>query len=651
MYQDFPQVKKYTSFFSTLLRLFSRLILPCIVLLITLLVYPAEEQWSDTNPLTNLSFHLGTWDHPFTDAVLSNSSPADFYEVYQAGEFSQSAFQALEETILKAEFSDNTLKLHYHFVNPEAYGLSANAVSLGHYSADYFTEQAKEAEIFLDRLLEIPRESLTSEQQLSYDILEWKLTQSSQAGTYAAFANPFSSGAGILSELPVLLAEYTFHSEADVEAYLALLADFPRYFAELLSFAEQSCSNGLTISAPELSKCIAACSAFCENYAADPDSHFLNISFETAIKNLDFLTPAQILDYTAKNRSLLEESVIPSYGQIIKGLENLLAESDSTEDYFHTAAGLCTMPGGAEYYRYLIASRVGTSRSAEDLIELITSRMVSDIRAMDELYLTYPEIGEEIITAPRLDDPQLILIDLQSKMRNEFPVLSGVSCRIQWIPDALEDTMNPAFYLVPPIDAPDKGSIFLNSSRLNASNLYLTLAHEGYPGHLYQTVYFSSVTEDPLRSLISLPGFSEGWATYAERQAYYYIDGYSEAAAEFLCRNASASLALYALCDLNIHLNGWTPSDMSHFLQVWVSDLTEEMVTELYNAIIADPANYLSYHVGAMEFELLREEAEERLGDTFDLKDFHAFLLQTGPCPFDILRVQFEAWIKNAATA
>lgn len=648
MYQGFPHQKERGTVFSTLSRLFSHILIPCLVFFAVSSFYPLSRLLPDgDSPLPFFSLFSET-DPSAAEAAVSASDFLNSYESYQAGDFARSAFQALKEAILQAQFFSDSLHLHYRFADPESYGLSACAISLGQYSMEYFTSQAGEAALFLEQLREIARESLSAEEQLTYDILEWQLIQVSQAGLYAPYTNPLSPGSGVLSELPLLLAAYTFRSESDLEEYLALLEDFPRYFSELLCFTEQKADYGIPLSSYELEESLALCQSFCENYTADPEHHFLVTSFEESLETLDFLTPEQRAAYAARNRSLLAGSVIPAYEETITGLEQLLTEASPTSA---TASGLCTIPGGEDYYRYLIVSRTGTSRSGEELIELITQRMVSDIRAMDELYQTYPEIGEEINQAAGLTDPQLILMDLQSKMRNDFPVLSGMTCRIRLIPEALENTLQPALYLIPPVDAPDEGSIFLGSASLASPSLYLTLAHEGFPGHLYQTAYFYSTTEDSLRSLLDLPGYTEGWATYVERQAYYYIDDYSEAAAEFLSRNASASMALYALCDLNVHLNGWTASDLSHFLQVWVKGLTEDTIAEIYESILASPGNYLNYHVGAMEFELLLEEARERLGDTFDLKDFHAFLLQTGPCPFDILRQQFEEWIKNAATA
>ena len=102
---------------------------------------------------------------------------------------------------------------------------------------------------------------------------------------------------------------------------------------------------------------------------------------------------------------------------------------------------------------------------------------------------------------------------------------------------------------------------------------------------------------------------------------------------------------------MNIHLNGWDLEQTGQFLGTFISGLDEKAVSEIYLAIVANPANYLSYHVGAMEFELLREEAESRLGDAFDLREFHTVILETGACPFDVLAKEIGDWMATAAAS
>lgn len=172
--------------------------------------------------------------------------------------------------------------------------------------------------------------------------------------------------------------------------------------------------------------------------------------------------------------------------------------------------------------------------------------------------------------------------------------------------------------------------------------LFTTLAHEGYPGHLYQTVYYSATNPDSIRSLLSFGGYTEGWATYSEMLSYYFAP-LSDEQATLMQRNSSVILGLYALADMGIHYDGWTLLDtVSFFRDYGIQDT--KTIEEIYNLIIADPGNYLKYYIGYVEFLELKKKAIEKWGDDFSQERFHKAILETGPAPFDIL----EEYVLNS---
>ena len=126
----------------------------------------------------------------------------------------------------------------------------------------------------------------------------------------------------------------------------------------------------------------------------------------------------------------------------------------------------------------------------------------------------------------------------------------------------------------------------------------------------------------------------------------YGISGLSGDIADLAAQNSAATLGLYAYIDMGIHYDGWELSDVKEFLeQAGVTD--EEIVKEIFETMIEEPANYLSYFIGYLEFSALRDQAEKELGDAFVLKDFHQFLLETGPAPFYIIEDYMEDWIEK----
>ena len=173
-------------------------------------------------------------------------------------------------------------------------------------------------------------------------------------------------------------------------------------------------------------------------------------------------------------------------------------------------------------------------------------------------------------------------------------------------------------------------------------SLFTTLAHEGYPGHLYQTVYYSATKHPPIRDLLSFGGYTEGWATYCEMLSYYYSP-LSHDMATLLQHNASVILGLYALADMGIHYDGWTLAETVAFFRTY-GITNEKTIEDIFDLIVADPGNYLKYYIGYVEFLELKKLAIKTWGDDFTQNQFHQCILDTGPAPFEILQKQ----IKNA---
>ena len=230
-------------------------------------------------------------------------------------------------------------------------------------------------------------------------------------------------------------------------------------------------------------------------------------------------------------------------------------------------------------------------------------------------------------------DAELILSELQSGISNAFPDPPETALQVKYVPEEMEEHLSPAFYMIPAIDNTEENVIYINQTKMGDDlTLFTTLAHEGYPGHLYQTVFFEGTDPDPVRSLFGFGGYVEGWATYAE-MCSYYLTPLSKEQATLLQKNASIILALYALADMGIHYEGWSRLDtVSFFCSYGITDAAA--VEQIYELIIGSPANYLKYYIGYVEFLELKKEWAEK-ADEFSQKEFHEAVLRVGPAPFE----------------
>lgn len=548
----------------------------------------------------------------------------------------QASFDLFTNELFKSEVVSNTITLHYTLENPETYHIEDYPITFGSLSADSINETNSKVNNCLKTLESYNYTNLTKAQQLTYDILhDYYLTISSNSDL-VYYSEALSPTIGTQAQLPILLAEYTFHSEQDIVDYLTLLTQMDNYYSSIIDFENKKSELGLFMSNTVADDIISQCNDFIANI----DDNFLIETFNTRIDSMDSLSDSAKSNYKLQNKSILYSDVIPAYQILINGLTSL--ENNCKNDQ-----GLCYFENGQKYYEYLVKSSTGSSKSIFELKELLNTYMKKDLEQMAQIAANDPTI---FATADSycfdITDPGLILEDLKTKIASDFPTPPDVSYTVKYVDSSLSKHLSPAFYLTPPIDNITENSIYINpESNYSKIDLYTTLAHEGYPGHLYQNIYFNANNIEPIRNLLNYGGYSEGWATYVEMYSYQYANIDSNLATLLQLNNA-VTLYLYANMDIGINYYGWNLQDTCDYLSDFGFDDTNT-VSEIYCAIISEPSNYLKYCIGYLEFLELKKTAEETLGSNFNIKDFHKFILDTGPAPFYIIEKYMDIWMEE----
>jgi len=171
------------------------------------------------------------------------------------------------------------------------------------------------------------------------------------------------------------------------------------------------------------------------------------------------------------------------------------------------------------------------------------------------------------------------------------------------------------------------------------------MAHEGYPGHLYQAVYFRQQSPHPVRTMLSNIGYTEGWATYVEMLSYF-MAGLDPIVAEFMWNLRFYDMLIQAYIDLGVNVLGWDHGMVSQALfDMGIFD--PEIVTNIYNMVTGVPLFSIPYSLGYIEMIELLLHAQESLESNFILKEFHRFILDIGPTPFEIIANHMETWIEG----
>ena len=580
---------------------------------------------------------LGNSDRP--SVAETESPPNSNYEQYKENQLQEQArFDEFTDELFYDTVTSSLLTLHFTIADPAAYAIEDYSCTYGDATLSGIQKNLMDMKAARTELDGFDQSLLTEDQSLTLDILKTYLDTELTAEGLELYATPFMPYTGIQAELPVLLAEYAFRSRQDISDYLTLLAETDEYFDQLLTFEEERSRAGLFCSDSAVDHIVESC----QPYIIDPQYHILHTSFVSRLEDMPDLTAEEKEGYIQQNLTILEEHFIPAYENLANGLTAL----KGTGLY---EGGLCSYPEGKEYYEYLVHSYSGTSYSSiTDLKNAIEQSVNNEIASMSVIIQSRPEILDELDSiAFSPTDPSEILQCLKQEIQQEFPEIPEHSCSIKYVDPELSDILSPAMYLTPPLDQYNSNIIYLNlddDQSLNQS-LFTTLAHEGYPGHLYQNVYFINTDPSPIRLLLSFNGYSEGWGLYSERLSYLFNNGADPDASRLLMHNFSASIGLNAVLDLNINYFGWTKEQVYDYLSRYYDVENSDIADSLYSLLTENPGYYVKYYAGYMEILELRELAENTLGSRFDAKEFHQFLLDIGPAPFSVIRSRMEAWL------
>ena len=543
-------------------------------------------------------------------------------------ESSDRQFRTFTRSLFQTEVSANTISLHYTLRSPSDYGIADIPATYGSLSSDPVAAKASVRNV-LSSLQEFDPDTLSSENVLTFKILDTYLKNASTGTDYLLYQEPMGPVSGIHTQLPVLLSEYSFYDTQDVETYLALLKETPSYFDSVIRFEQKKAASGLFMPDYQADSVLDTCQSFIDM----GKENYLVSTFNERIASLDLLPENKKDSFQKENMKLVTEEIYPAYQNLITAIKSLKGKGTNEQ-------GLSHFPYGKKYYEYLVRQTTGCNESISRLRLMTRAQILEDLNAMQKVLfpadaaLTQASVLEQT-------PPDSMLDDLRSKITDTFPEIPDVDFQVKYVPESMQDYLSPAFYMIPAIDNLTENVIYINNGQTASGlNLYTTLAHEGYPGHLYQTVYFSASEPDPIRSILDFGGYVEGWATYAEMMSYY-LAPLSKTEASLLQKNSSVILGLYALADMGIHYDGWSVTDTVRFFSDYgINDANA--VQSVYELIIGSPANYLKYYIGYLKFYELKKEMADTLGNQFSQKEFHRAILDVGPAPFEIVYDEVE---------
>lgn len=585
-------------------------------------------------------------------------------------------FEALSQEILQDSYEKDSLSLHFAFRDPAQFGIDDSGVHLPCYDRSSYLQEPEKTRQLLSLLEATEADKLSAETAETYEILQHVLQKKAEGADYLYFEEPLSPTGGIHFSLPVLLAEYAMEDREDVENYLKLLRQIPTYFESLAAYEADKAAAGMFMAAEDVNTVISQC----DFMASESGSDLYAACFAGQLKTVCEPGSEAYAAYEAEQKQIFDTLVGPAYEKLADAL-SLLKDTQKEQ------RGLCRYEGGRDYYEYRIQTLIGTDKTCEEISDILirrTADLYTQLAALRSRYDSTLALGaspatqdntsspasemqsQNDTTAPAqtLTDPadagksqteyDVTDIDtyipaLQENLKKDFPMLpESTPVSIKQIPDALKAYTAPAYYFIPRIQMCRPGRIdgieniiyYNRDACQDPVSLYTTLAHEGFPGHMYQNNYFIAShgvsASNMLRYSLDFPGYSEGWAMYTELLAYENaaaFTGQDETYCKMLRLSREIQLCVLCYLDIQIHADQATLPGVAPFLaKIGVKD--PAAVSEVYTYLVNEPGTYLKYYMGYLELleckKLFRQRCEEAGKDYSDLA-FHTFFLEHGP--------------------
>jgi len=562
------------------------------------------------------------------------------------GPTDEERFDLLMDELFAQWVSEDSISMNYFLADPERMGVEIPEPTYGEVTTpESIQEEKEETRELTDKINSFRYNSLRDDQQVIYDILKRslalseKLEREEDFAYYTGYIRPLT---GFQVQLPVLLAEFTFYTAEDIERYLGLLGDTRRYFNDIIEFERERSKRGFFMREAN----VDSVTEQIESYLQNREDNLLITVFDEKIDEYEGLSAEQRLSYKQRNRELVLDNVLVAYDDLLAAMKELRGVGVNP-------GGLANLPDGREYAHASLSMRVGTDRTPDelgDLLEEWKSNTWMDIMlALSTNYEIYEKLMNEATGHIDEGTPQSYILMLQKSMTDDFPPILPTNHVVLEVHESLQEHTSPAFYLTPAVDNFNNNVIYVNPASIN-DNLYLftTLAHESYPGHLYQTVYFLQQSPHPVRVLLSNTGYIEGWATYVEMISYSYTDLDPEEA-DLMWKLRFFDLLVQSQIDYGVNVLGWDIQKVEQiFNELNVTDMS--VIENVYNMVTGVPLHSVTYALGFIELSELLEDAEAALLDDFDLMEFHRFILDFGPAPFPLIRTYMDTWMETRQT-
>lgn len=539
----------------------------------------------------------------------------------------EESFSEFEDELFQEMMSEDYTTLHFSLRDYQKYGIEKPEINIGDASWDEYEDSVEDCDEYLKKLQSFDYDSLSETEQKDYRTIAFYLERNKELNSYPYFDWAFNSAEGVIDNLLTTFTEFVFYEKEDIDDYLTTLASVPAYLDQCLENTKKQAAEGYFLTDAMLKETEDAIAKFVDK---KDDNELIKI-FDENIDAFDGLSAEEKEAYKKKNQEIVLNAYIPSYEKVAEELQKLKGARKA--DY-----NVSSLDGGSEYYAALAKYKTSIDADVETILDICTQYIEKSVDELYDIMQNHSEVTEETLDFDSAED---VLSYLEGHL-DAFPALDKVYYNVQYLDPSVANDSIVAYYLSPPVDDMRDNVIKINGDNVSdVIDLYTTLAHEGFPGHLYQTNYYIQQQPSLLRTQLTMMGYQEGWGMFAEGQALH-VSGLSEYASEYQKINIELNYVLSAAVDLGVNGLGWSTKDVSKYLDNL--DLNSSIAKDLYDFATLQPGTILPYGVGVAMFELLENKAKNALGNDFDQKAFNEVLLNDGNRPFEVVEDDVNAY-------
>ena len=519
------------------------------------------------------------------------------------------------------------------------------------YSVAAYDASLDRGRTFLERLGAVDDAGLDDQAKLSKELLVRTLVQEQEAAQFKPWEMPVSQFGGIHIELPQLVAQLSFDSQADYDNYVARLKAVPTAFEQITTNLMTAMDDNRVLPKYLIDKMIVQVNTISAQKPEDSPFARPLKKFPSGISAADQEQDKQEV------LGAIQRSVLPTYARFGKFLQAQYEPKGRTDP------GIWALPDGKAYYAFRVKQSTTTNLTPEQIHKIGEQQVAEDEAQMLAIAHKLGFTDQAAMNASMKANPKLhpasadALLDayrgyiqgMQPKLPQLFGRLPKAPVEVKPVPSYMEKDSADAYYEEGTPDGKRPGAVFVdtyNFADRDLTDVEAIAYHEGVPGHHLQISIAQELTGIPeFRKHSYYTAYTEGWGLYAEhlgKDAGFYQDPYSD----YGRLEGDVWRAIRLVVDTGVHEDHWTRQQMVDYFHQH-SSISDTSIQAEVDRYIAWPAQALGYKIGQLKFLELRAKAEQALGPKFDIRAFHDQLVDSGALPLDVVTQRVDAWIAS----